>query len=142
MNKARKQRVKEKKLARQHFYMVMRRIQRLEHLKNTMMRKSPGSFTASFYFSPEELGIEPSATLEQVEKLGPKRALERLDRKDFFRHISVRVKGEATAEHLAKVREEVRLDTIKKLQTNTAQIDLSKVSILEEPNEANETGNS
>lgn len=126
MNPKRKQRLKEKRLAREKFFIENRRLAKLDHLQQTLMKKSPGSFIASFYFSPEEIGITPAPSQEAIEKLGLERAMQRLDRADFFTHVAVRVKGENTKEHLAKVREEVRQSTFEKVRAGTTGLDLSE----------------
>jgi hypothetical protein len=134
MNKNRKKRLKAKKEARKQFLILKRRAEKLEHLQSKMMKRSPGSFIASFYFSPEEIGLTPTPSMEMIQKVGLERALQRLNRADWFTSVAVRVKGENTPEHLAKIREEVRLSTLQKVQTGNTGLDLSRFAPLgEEP---------
>ncbi len=115
---------------REHFKVIERRSARLEYLQKKIMGNSPGTFVASFYFTPEELGITPGPTEDQIQKLGLERATQRVDRRDFFTQVAVRVKGEANKEHLATVREDVRLDTINKIRGKETGLDLSQFTTM------------
>lgn len=130
MNANRKKRLKAKRLAREEMKIILRRQERFEWLNKKLMKRNPDSFVASFRFAPEEIGIIPAPKQETIDKIGIERAMQRLDRADFFTNVSVRVKGDATAEHLKQVREEVRLDTFNKVKAGQTGLDLSQFTAM------------
>ena len=78
-----------------------RRLSRMIDLKNKLAMRLPrDEFRATFSFSPTELGKEVLPSKESIEKLGLKRASERLRIEDHYVTVSVRAKGEPTKENL------------------------------------------
>jgi hypothetical protein len=108
--KNRKEKTKEKLSARRAFYDALNRAERNEFLSSKLRRRlAPGSFRVTFTFSPEETETLCAPTQEQMEVFGLKRALERLDRKDFYTNVSIIAQGQPTKENLSKIRQEVLL---------------------------------
>lgn len=155
MNTERRSRLKHQRKERAKFYLEVRKAKKQEFIFTEIKRRSANEQQGrlvTFLFNPDELGLSVHASLEAIEKLGLERAWERLDRRDFYKSVTVRTQGipvptfpngkpktkalgNLTKEHLVELRKQVLAQTIAKL--NAPRLDLSSLTTASEetPNE-------
>jgi hypothetical protein len=121
----RKEKIKKRLLARRKFYDTLHRLEKESRLaEKRKLRLEPNTFRVTFTFGPSELNIECFPTQENIEKFGLQRALERLDRRDFFTNVALIARGKPTAENIARIRTEVLENTKTKMKKD-GNLDLS-----------------
>jgi hypothetical protein len=136
--KSRKEHNLRAKKARRAALTVLYKMQKIEELSAKLRNKlEKGSFRVTFNFSPDELGINPAPAPHIVEKLGLKRAMERLDRKDFYMKVSVIGKGVPNPQTLARMRGEVLWETRNKTVKSDGTVDLSGIGLKDIEDAAN-----
>lgn len=116
-----KELVKKKLAERRKFYDFLAKQKRYEDILNKLrLRGNTDLNKVTFSFSPTELGIKVTPTIESIQKLGLKRALERLDRRDFYVNYPYTMDEPVTPESFERHRLMV-LQTLKAktIETNT-----------------------
>lgn len=137
MHSKRKELVKAKKrLARRMVWDRLAAIKKAEYMAHKLRsRLQPNTFRVTFAFSPDELGIECKPTQEDIDRLGLKRAEERLNRSDFYTHISIIAKGTPDSENLSRLRQQVLMNTKFKFDPNG----ITDINPIENTGDLNET---
>ena len=150
MSPERKSRLKHQTKERKRFHLEVRKAKKQEFIFSEVKRRSANQQgrLVTFLFNPDELGLSVHASLEAIEKLGLERAWERLDRRDFYKSVTVRTQGIAsrihkgpgdiTEAHLVELRKQVLEQTKAKL--NAPRLDLSSLTTASEetPSETNQ----
>lgn len=125
MNSTRKERVKQKLAERRRFYDALAKTKKAEYVLQRLQRRNQNGVLVTFLFNPDELGVPVVPTQEAILGLGLERALSRLDRRDFYKHVTTRVNGNVGKQALNEVRKSVLAQLLAK---SAPKIDLSTLT--------------
>lgn len=131
--------VKKKLIKRRAIIDKLNEFEKIMHFQNKMKKRLPiGQSRVTFSFSPSETGDEIVPRKEDIEKLGLKRAQERLNIKDFYTNISVIVTGNPTKETLSSLRDQMLAKEIAKRLSKTVNPSIIPDSTIPELEVSNE----